>query len=272
MNSQQSHKKFLQRQQVYEKRYIRQIYRYLAHIYAVTAKEVENGNLNPVINTDGIEQLLKKLYLYVSINEAKIQWLQLELPEDRLKQKDLITDLAGIFSQGSNDLINVWKGLLDEFILVRIGTRIQEINNTTRRNINKVIEDSIADGLGATETATRIRKKTGYNKNRSLAIARTETVTASNQGKYMAAVSSPYVMQKNWIPTLDSRTRLTHADMANRPFVEMEQPFWLANNTGFLEGGMYPGDSSYSAENVVNCRCSITFKVKRDINGNIIRK
>lgn len=272
MTQQQSHKKFLQRQQVYEKRYRRQVYRYLAHIYAVTARKVERGETSPEIKTDGIENLLKKLYLYVSINEAKLQWLELNLPKDRLKQKDIINDLLGIVSNTSDDLINVWRGLLNEFILVRIGTRIQEINDTTVRNINKIIEEGVNEGWGASKTATAIRKQTGYNRNRSLAIARTETVTAANQGKFMAAKSSPYQMEKNWIPTIDDRTRLSHRDMAGREFIDLDAPFWLANADGVLEEAQYPGDDSLSASNVINCRCSVTFRVKRDENGNILRK
>lgn len=272
MNKEQQHRNFLRRISIYEKRYQRQSYRYLASIYANVAKQVEEGNLSPNINTDGIEPLLKRLYLYVSINEARLQWSLLNLPKERLETKDLISDLVGIFSQGSDNLIQVWKGLLNEFILVRIGTRIQEINNTTVNNIRKVIEQSIAEGLGAKETARQIRKQTKYNRNRSLAIARTETVTAANQGKYMAAMSSPYQMIKGWIPAKDDRTRLSHLDMANRDMIDLTAPFWLANADGMLEQAQYPGDDTLSASNVVNCRCSITFEIKRDINGNILRK
>lgn len=272
MTPQQSHKKFLQRQQIYEKRYQRQAYKYLAHIYATTAKEVQDGNLNPVINTDGIEPLLKKLYLHVSIQEARIQWSELGLPIDRLGKKDLINDLLGILSPGDNNLIGLWQRLLNEYLIVRIATRINEINQTTIKNITSVIENGINEGWGASRVATALRKQTGYNRNRSLAIARTETVTAANQGRYMAALSSPYQMEKQWIPTLDSRTRPSHRDMVDRPWIDLKQPFWLANSFGILEEAQYPGDSTLTASNVINCRCALTLRIKRDSNGNILRK
>jgi len=89
----------------------------------------------------------------------------------------------------------------------------------------------------------------------------------------MAALSSPYVKKKSWLPFADKRTRPTHLAMLDVPFVDMEQLFFLQNlKTGALESARYPCDSSLSAGNSINCRCLIVFVNKKDDNGKLIRK
>ena len=120
--------------------------------------------------------------------------------------------------------------------------------------------------------ARNIRKDRGYNRNRSLAIARTETVTAANQGRYMAALSSPYVQEKKWLPTSDSRTRRSHLEMIDTPYIDMDLSFHIANADGILEPALYPCAPTLSASNSINCRCQLVFRNKRDENGRLIRK
>src|SRR5690606_81874 len=213
----QEHKQFLRRQKVHEKKYQRQFYKYLASVnYAVARWINANGlNVNPdnFLKYENVESIYRKLYTEVTISEATLQW---ESFNDGIKQKDLLDDIAGIIAPNESQPISLWRRLLNEFITVRIAGRITEVNTTTRKRIAFLLEKGIEEGLGASEVATLIRKDRGYNRNRSLAIARTETITAGNQGKYLAAVSSPYIKVKKWLPVEDSRTRLSHIDMEDR--------------------------------------------------------
>jgi len=267
------HKAFLRRQKIYEAKYIKQFYRYLASVNYSVARWIDANGLDVTpddfLNYDRVESIYKKLYNEVTINEAKIQ--RTEFGDD-VGQKDMIDDIIGMMAPQDSQPISLWRRLINEFITVRIAGRITEVNTTTRRRISTLIEQGLNEGLGASQVATLIRNDRGYNRNRSLAIARTETITAGNQGKYIAALSSPYVKLKKWLPVEDSRTRLSHLDMEDRPFVEMEQRFYLANADGVLEEARYPGDHTLSASNVVNCRCIIVFKNKLDENGKPIRK
>lgn len=269
----QEHRQFLNRQKVFEKKYQRQFYKYLASVnYAVARWISQNGfNLNPdqFLKYENVERIYRKLYTEVTLSEATLQW---DSFNDGIKQKDLLDDFARILSPGESQPISLWRRLLNDFITVRIAGRITEVNTTTRKRIAFLIEKGIEEGLGASQVATLIRKDRGYNRNRSLAIARTETITAGNQGKYLAAVSSPYIKVKKWIPTLDNRTRLSHLDMEDRPFVELDQPFYVANADGFLEQAQYPCDSSLSASNTVNCRCMLLLRNKTNEEGRPIRK
>jgi hypothetical protein len=248
-------------------------YRYLASVNYAIAKWINENGLNVPIDSfleySRVENIYIKLYKEVTLNEATIQWNEFG---DGLKKKDLIDDLIGILTPGESQPISLWRRLINQFITVRIAGRITEVNTTTRKRIARLIEKGIEEGLGASQVATSIRKDQKYNRNRALAIARTETITAANQGKYIAALSSPYVKLKKWLPVEDSRARLSHLDMEDRPFIGLKDPFYLANADGVLEEAQYPGDNTLSASNVINCRCAIVFKNQVDDNGRPIRK
>lgn len=266
------HKEFIRRQKVYENKYRKQYYAYLASVNNAAARAyVDGGSYD--IQHNKLTAIYERLYKDVTINEATIQWNQFDDPQVK-QQKDLIDVFAGLFAPNTNDVpINLWRSLLSDFLTVRIAGRIAEVEQTTRKRVAVLIERGIEQGLGAREVAKTIRDDKDFNKNRALTIARTETVTSANQGKYMAALSSPYVKLKNWSAFADKRTRPTHLDMLNRPFVEMDQLFYLQNmQTGALEVAQYPCDNSLSAGNVVNCRCVVVFENKKDTNGRLIRK
>ncbi|MES2240448.1 MAG: phage minor head protein [Bacteroidota bacterium] len=269
----QQHAEFIRRQKVYESKYKKQYYAWLMLVNKSAATEYANGSMSYDIHNAKLTAIYTKLYTDVTINEATIQWHQFDDPTIK-QQKDLIDVFASVFVGNTNDVpINLWRSLLSDFLTVRIAGRIAEVELTTRKRIAVLIERGIAEGLGAREVAKTIRDDKDFNKNRSLTIARTETVTSANQGKYMAALSSPYVKLKKWLPFADKRTRPTHYDMLNRPFVEMDQSFFLQNmKTGALESARYPCDTGLSAGNSVNCRCIVVFENKKDANGRLIRK
>lgn len=273
------HKRFLRRQLVFERTYKRQFYSYLASVNSSVAKWMDsNESLNPdisaFINGSRLDGIYRRLYTRLTIEEARIAWGQIESQISGKERKDIIDLLAGIFSNSDDGApISIWRRLLNDYLTVRIATRIQEVEQTTVKRISALIEKGIADGLGAREVATTIRKDTGFNRNRSLAIARTETITALNQGKYLAAQSSPYVMEKKWMPVYQpDRTRPSHLDMYDRPFIPLNQPFYVANADGVLEEAQYPGDVTLSASNVVNCRCSLLTRAKLNPQERPIRK
>ena len=267
------HREFIRREKVYENKYKKQFYAYLNSVNNSAATAYANGSMAYDIQHAKLTAIYTKLYNDVTINEATIQWNQFDDPAIK-QQKDLIDVFASVFTPNTNDVpINLWRSLLGDFLTVRIAGRIAQVEQTTRERIAVLIERGIANGLGAREVAKTIRDDKDFNKNRALTIARTETVTSANQGRYLAALSSPYVKLKNWLAFADKRTRPTHLDMLNRPFIEMDQLFFLQNmKTGALESARYPCDSSLSAGNSIQCRCIVVFENKKDSNGRLIRK
>jgi hypothetical protein len=81
-------------------------------------------------------------------------------------------------------------------------------------------------------------------------------MVASNLGSKVGAESTGYALKKYWIATYDDRTRDTHL------VVEQQNP--LAKDDKFKVGEYdmeYPGDPSGGVEEIVNCRCVITYEI-----------
>ena len=83
-------------------------------------------------------------------------------------------------------------------------------------------------------------------------IVRTESVNAANYATNMTAVDvfGKDNLIKEWIASLDERTRVSHA-AANGQQVNMNEKFIVMGE--YLS---HPGDSSGSAGNIINCRCT----------------
>jgi hypothetical protein len=271
------HMQFMKRQQLHEEKYLPFIFRYLSLVYNLAADTIEkNGtdyyfkNINDLLREKDLERIYIKLYIDITLDEARIQDGLFDIP--KMMQKDIIDDFASLLPFSDKNDFAVWRQLLNEYIRTRIGLRIVQVTQTTIKFVQKVISDSIAAGDGALVTARKLREKTDFNKNRSLAIARTETVTAMNQGKYIAALSSKFEMEKRWIPANDKRTRHSHIEFLNSGFIDLDSYFSVSTRSGGEDSARYPGDESLSAENAINCRCSISFRLKRNSSGNVITK
>lgn len=114
------------------------------------------------------------------------------------------------------------------------------------------------EGLGVDAIARQLnRKHRNIGRNRAALIARTETHNASGfaQHNYHQDLSKNGIqMAKQWVATLDQRTRSSHATM-NGTQVLMDEPFLMPNGREM----QYVGDSNGGAANVINCRCVIVY-------------
>ena len=93
---------------------------------------------------------------------------------------------------------------------------------------------------------------------RTEAIARTETIRASNAGSH-ALFQDWGVQRKEWLATHDGRARDTHL-AAEFHYSEGGDPGPIPMDEAFVVGGysmMYPGDSELGAPpgEIVDCRC-----------------
>ena len=134
-----------------------------------------------------------------------------------------------------------------------------EVSGTTKKDIERAISQSIADGEFNTQVAKRILRARGLSVWRAEAIARTETHnTAMYANKETAKElqrEGGVELLKKWLPSSDERTRESHRAMADHPAISMDAKF----NVG---GEMMdrPGDPNASAKNVIHCRCILTYE------------
>jgi SPP1 gp7 family putative phage head morphogenesis protein len=143
-----------------------------------------------------------------------------------------------------------------EFVRDRANKLAGQVTDTTYAQIT----DALAQGVQAGETIPEIAQRVRHvfdiaTEVRSETIARTEVISAYNGSATTVAAQLPsaVVGGQEWIAVEDARTRPRHA-AADGEIVPIGQPFI---STG--EAMAYPGDPNGSAENIVNCRCTVAF-------------
>ena len=212
--------------------------------FASTIDE-NNYNSDTIFNTiteEPLKQGLKKIYSKVGSEFAKDTYNRLKPQKAEYSFEDEFND----------------------YIEREAGSRITSMTAETKRQAEKILRNTLTEtaemGLGATETARQIRKeleKRGImiNQWRALRIARTEVMTASNEGAFVGAKSAG-ATKKYWIPTYDSRTRDTHIGVDAQNPKLMDEAFLVG-----MSMMQKPGDPAGGAEEVINCRCAITFSI-----------
>jgi hypothetical protein len=138
------------------------------------------------------------------------------------------------------------------------------ISNTTRLHVERELRKSVQEGRGVNETVAALRDEP-MTRRRAKTIVRTESVRAMNYSQLLAADDEKYKVEKTWIAVEDARTRITHShagvDGETRDLYD-----------SFSNGLYFPGDPTGSAAEVINCRCTLGYQLKRNLNGRPIPK
>ena len=151
--------------------------------------------------------------------------------------------------------------LVRDFLRVNGGVRIQQISETTRRQIMNAIQVADEEGLGVQVTGKRIfdRMSGSFSRYRAATIARTETHTAASYANDAVNRSLNIPNQiKRWVSVADLRTRPEHR-AANGTEVPLDEDFVIG---GVLMA--YTGDPKGGAKNVINCRCVTLYITPED--------
>ena len=158
----------------------------------------------------------------------------------------------------TNDQFNKW---VDRFGLAKS----TEINQTTKKQLLEALRSSLTESIENGDSMKNTKDKLQESAEdvfeelsdaRAMMIARTETGTSVNYGQTETYRASG-IEQKEWIATLDDRTRESHLLMDGK-IVSIDETFEVENlSEGGVDNMMYPLDPNGSAGNVCNCRCSI---------------
>lgn len=124
-----------------------------------------------------------------------------------------------------------------------------EVNLTTEEALRSGLIDAIAAGESIADVEKRIEDIFDIARgSRTQMIARTEVISASNQGAIAAYEQSGVVEGIEWISSRDEKVRDSHridGDTIN-----------LNGADKFENGLKFPGDPEAPAEEVINCRCT----------------
>jgi len=147
---------------------------------------------------------------------------------------------------------------------------VTPITNTTRKQIEQVLQQANAEGWGIKKTVQAL-KKTDITRARAELIVRTETMKAANAGAMLSAAELDIAVNKKWISANDNRTRRIPRDQYDHLHMNGRE---VGYNEGFVVPStktidlmQYPGDPTASAGNVCNCRCTVAFVPLRDALG-----
>lgn len=124
-----------------------------------------------------------------------------------------------------------------------------------KKQITASITSSILQGKGIDKISSDLQNRIqGMSLASAIRTARTATTAAQNAGRmdsYHAAEGMGIKLKKEWLATLDGRTRHAHA-MLDGQTAETDKPFHV---DGYEI--MYPGDTSAPGYLVYNCRCTL---------------
>ena len=126
-----------------------------------------------------------------------------------------------------------------------------------KSNIQSAMLQGILQGESIPKIATRISDTVG-EKNRKAAIRNARTIATGVQNKgridsYERANRMGIDTRKQWLATLDGRTRHSHRMVDG----EIVDP-----NKKFSNGCRYPGDPDGPASEIYNCRCTLIAAIK----------
>lgn len=121
-----------------------------------------------------------------------------------------------------------------------------------KKQITAIVTSSILQGKSIKHMADDLQKRiTTMSRDSAIRTARTAVTGAQNAGRmdsYAAAEKMGIKLKKEWLATLDARTRHSHA------MLDGEQ---VAQDKKFSNGCRFPGDPQGPPWEIYNCRCTL---------------
>lgn len=124
-----------------------------------------------------------------------------------------------------------------------------------KQQIDSVVMQGIKNGDDIPTMAKNLSKVTDMNYKTAVRYARTKTTEVENAGVLESlknAADMGIEVKKQWMATIDGRTRHTHA-VIDKEVKQLDEPF--------SNGCRYPGDMSAPPKEVWNCRCTMVGKI-----------
>ena len=221
--------------------------------FMMVPEDVISAAMN--IRPDGFKAVYLDLYRRVGVEFGKYAVESLKGEET-----DLVTKNDGLQTLLDNpdSFTWIWATQVNSWVLQNVGDRIVSVTETSKKEVirivRNIVQQAIDEGLSTPETMALLEQQIPVEwrrsgKFRSNTIARTEVLTAANEGNYRGAVATGLQLKKRWLARLDGRERDSHR-YANGQVQELKNPYDV--------GGvamMRPGDIRAPADEVINCRC-----------------
>lgn len=132
----------------------------------------------------------------------------------------------------------------------------KRIQKWSKAKMTSAIAQGVLQGEAIPKIASRLRNVTDMSYRASIRNARTMLTSSENLGRqasFERAQDMGIEMEKQWLATLDDRTRDSHALMDGER-VPLDE--------NFSNGLEYPADPSGEPEEIYNCRCTLVTAIK----------
>lgn len=141
--------------------------------------------------------------------------------------------------------------------LTDTANRMVSVTEGTWARARAQLIEGFQAGESIQQLATRLQDVAGWSESRAETVARTEIIAASNAGALAEIQATGAVAKKTWQATMDARTREAHRKADGQTV--------SVNNVFIVDGEAldFPGDPQGEPGNVINCRCTMTFTVKK---------
>lgn len=127
-----------------------------------------------------------------------------------------------------------------------------------RKLVASQLTQGVLLGESIPKMARRVQRVTGSNYAAAVRTARTTVTGAENAGRvhsYKRAKDMGIKLQKEWLATLDGRTRHSHRQLDGQKIPNEE-------GAKFDNGCRYPGDPQGRYEEICNCRCTLVAAIE----------
>ena len=230
----------------------------------MTTQNYKNVVLINIGNSDIFEPM-RQLYTRVAVTHGALVQREIEgsLPSKRL----------GLFNRAITDYIT-------NYLRRYAGRKIKSMRRTLAQKVIKAIADLIEREEPDTfrSIVEDIKSKVlgdAFYRYEVHRIVRTEITTAANVTAAETATRSGLVLTKKWIATFDERVRTKgwdHLEKNGEITGELELFEFVNNVSGEKDYLQHPGDQNGHPGNVINCRCRVIYRAKRDEQGRLILK
>ena len=215
------------------------------------AEVLIRSKLNPI----SIEKALETSYLSIGLQYGR-------LVENSIRNEEKAFKPKGLFSLK-------FRNLILSYLTTQGGELISTLTDTMVTEVVKVLRESVESTDTLSQAITKVKKvvnSPSFYRWQAMRIARTETTFAMNSAKLMAVSESGVIYNKVWAHSRAKQERPEHLALNNTEVGETEM---------FNVGGVameYPGDKRGGAKQCINCRCTFTYRPKRDNNGRLMFK
>ena len=208
------------------------------------------------LNKDKLKGAIEKLWMDIGTTSA-------ERVEDMIRKAKGKSVRIVYGMKKTNGRQQLWNSRMQHYVRERTAWKIEKMITTQLEMINGVIDEvlqkTVEEGLGVIESRKRLVNAlmndefVMIEKWQARRIVQTEVGQAQNTGSWVAAQENAEGVRKEWLTSGDERVRDSHKEFGRLGPKELD--YYYANNL------LYPCDPNGDAEEIINCRCVITYNV-----------